>query len=130
MKFIQHVIHLSYLLFFSKLLNTGRSDQHFPTRFENLRPASTSTSALKTISESSAISMSSMACKHTRKHDNKNRQKFIDLHTIPGLASGLTDELTDGLTDRLLHPFHFTEGFFNWIAHGFFTTILDHEFEV
>jgi len=110
MKFIQHVIHLSYLLFFSKLLNTGRSDQHFPTRFENLRPASTSTSALKTISESSAISMSSMA--------------------IPGLASGLTDELTDGLTDRLLHPFHFTEGFFNWIAHGFFTTILDHEFEV
>ena len=37
--FAKHVwctICLSYLRFFSKLLDTGRSDQHFPTQFENL----------------------------------------------------------------------------------------------
>src|SRR6266851_7215908 len=45
---LQRAIHLSYLQFISKLLNTGRSDRHFPTQFENLRPASTPTSRFPT----------------------------------------------------------------------------------
>ena len=45
---IRHVIRLSYLRFFSKLLDTGKSDRHFHTRFENLRSASTPTSGFPT----------------------------------------------------------------------------------
>ena len=45
---VWRAIRLSRLQFFSKLLDTGRSDRRFPSRFENLRPTSTSTSGFPT----------------------------------------------------------------------------------
>jgi len=45
---LRRAIRLSRLRFFSKLLDTGRSDRCFPSRFENLRPTSTSTSGFPT----------------------------------------------------------------------------------
>ena len=45
---IWHAIHLSYLQFFSKPLDTGRYDRRFHTRLETLRSGSTSISGFPT----------------------------------------------------------------------------------